>query len=225
MDKFYSPQPFANPASLNDELAHDPGNSSHWSVPHPGYALGGPVDTAVYQPAQLAYPESSQRSIAPSDAYLYYGQVRTTQHLVSLSAPQQPPREPYELGQGYYPSPYDYPAFASLAGTGTYESADASARDEGMFSPQFILSAQIYTVFPNLDAQSTHSLPSQQGTTQSGYVTSHCSHTSVTSDDVSSDSLFFESRQDTQFGSPDSVKDGSDDGEETVCTQRDRRED
>jgi len=78
-------------------------------------------------------------------------------------------------------------------------------------------------MFPDLDTQSTHSLPSQQATTQSGYVTSHCDHTPVTSDEVSSDSLFFESRRDNQFGSPDSVKDGSDDGEETVCIRRDGR--
>lgn len=68
-------------------------------------------------------------------------------------------------------------------------------------------------MFPNSDAQSTHSLPSQQATTHSGYVTSHCSHTSVASDEVGSDSLFFDSRGETQFGSPGSVKDGSDDGE------------
>lgn len=131
MDKYYSPQPFGNPPSLDDELAHDPGNSSHWAVPHPAYALGGSVDTAIYQPAQLAYPESSQRS----DAYLYYPQVRATQQLVSLSAPQQPPREPYELGPGYFTSPYDYSAFASLPGPGTYESTDTSVRDEGILSP------------------------------------------------------------------------------------------
>ena len=135
MDKYYTPQPFGNPPSLDDELAHDPGNSSHWSVPHPGYALTGTVDTAIYQPAQLAYQGSSQRPIASSNAYLYFGQVRATPHSVSLSAPQQLPREPYDPGQGYYPSPYDYPAFASLTGSGTYESVDPTARDEGMLSP------------------------------------------------------------------------------------------
>ena len=137
MDKYYTPQPFGNPPSLDDELAHDPGNSSHWSVPHPGYALTGPVDTAIYQSAQLAYPESSQRTIVSPDAYLYYGDVRTTApHPVSLSAPPQLPREPYDqLGQGYYPSPYGYPGFASLAGSGTYESTpDSTIRDEGMWS-------------------------------------------------------------------------------------------
>ena len=74
------------------------------------------------------------------------------------------------------------------------------------------------------DAQSTHSLPSQQATTQSGYVTSHCDHTPVTGDEVSSDSLFFESRQDTQFGTPESAKDGSDDGKETVYIHGDGRD-
>jgi hypothetical protein len=54
-------------------------------------------------------------------------------------------------------------------------------------------------------------------TTHSGYVTSDCSNTPVTSDDVGSDSLFFDSRRDTSFSSPDSVKDGSDDGEGTAC--------
>ena len=136
MDKYYTSQPFGNPSSLDDELAHDPGNSSHWSIPHAGYPLAGPVDTAVYQSAQLAYPESSQRTIVSHNAYLYYtSQVRATPHSVSLSAPQQLPRESYELGQGYYPSTYDFPAFASLAGSGTYESADTTARDEGMRSP------------------------------------------------------------------------------------------
>ena len=134
MDKYYTPQPFGNPPSLGDELAaHDPGNSSHWSVPHPGYALAGTVDTAVYQSAQLAYPESSQRTIVSPDAYLYYNQVRATPHSVSLSAPPQLPRESYDqLGQSYYPSPYDYSAFAALPGPGPYESADSTARDEGM---------------------------------------------------------------------------------------------
>jgi len=74
----------------------------------------------------------------------------------------------------------------------------------------------IHTVFPNSDAQSTHSLPSHQATTHSGYVPSHCSHTSVASDDLGSDSLFLDSRGETQFGSPGSLKDGSDDGEEMV---------
>ena len=113
-------------------MAHDPGNSSHWAIPHPGFPLTGPVDAAVYQSAQLAYPESSQRTIVSPDAYLYYGDVRTAPH--SLSAPQQLPREPYDqLGQGYYSPHYGYPAFVSLAGSGTYESADSTARDEGTY--------------------------------------------------------------------------------------------
>ena len=112
-------------------MVHDPGNSPHWSVPHVGYALAGSVDTAVYQPVQLAYPESSQRTIPSPNTYLYY----TTQHPVSPSAPQQLPRGSYELSQAYYPSPYDYAAFPSLGGSGTYESADPAARDEGMLSP------------------------------------------------------------------------------------------
>lgn len=130
MDKFFSPQSFANPAPLDDELAHDPGNSPHWPVPHLGYALTGSVDAPVYQPAQLAYPESSQRTIVSHNAYLYYDQVREAPHSVSLSAPQQLSRETYELGQGFYP--YDYTTFQPLTGSGTYGSADASARDEGM---------------------------------------------------------------------------------------------
>jgi len=136
MGEYYASQPFVNPSSLDDEMVHDPGNSPHWSVPHVGYALAGSVDTAVYQPVQLAYPESSQRTIPSPNAYLFYDQVRaTTQHSVSLSAPQQQlPRGSYELGQAYYTSPYDYSAFPSLAGPGTYESADPAARDEGMLS-------------------------------------------------------------------------------------------
>jgi len=130
MGEYYSQQPFANPPSMEGELAHDPGNSSHWTVPHPGYALPGPVDPAVYQSAQLVFPESSQRTLDPSDTYLYYGNtVRASPHSVSL--PQQLPRETYDLGQSYYSSPY-YPAFASLPGAGTYESTDGIARDEGM---------------------------------------------------------------------------------------------
>ena len=74
----------------------------------------------------------------------------------------------------------------------------------------------VHTVLPNSDSQSTHSLPSQQATTHSGYVPSHCSHTSVASDDLGSDSLFLDSRGETQFGSPGSAKDGSDDGEDMV---------
>lgn len=128
MGEYYpAPQPFGNQSSLDDEMVHDPGNSPHWSVP---YALTGPVDTAVYQSVQLAYPESSQRTIVSPNAYMYYPQVRATQH--SLSVPHQLPREPYELGQAYYPAPYDYTAFPSLTGSGTYENADPSARDEGM---------------------------------------------------------------------------------------------
>jgi len=220
MDKYYTPQPFANPPSLDDELAHDPGNSTHWSVPHPTYGLAGPVDAVVYQPAQLAYPESSQRTLDSSNAYLYYGQqVRATPH-----TPQQLPRETYDLGQGYYTSPYVYPAFASLGGSGTYEGADAAARDEGTQYSQLVSIPQTHTTSPGSDTQSTHSLPSQQGTTQSGYVTSHCSHTPVTGDEVGSDSIFFEPRRETQFGSPDSVKDGSDDGKETVRIRSDGRE-
>lgn len=128
MGEYYPPQPFGNQSSLNDEMVHDPGNSPHWSIPHVGYALTGPVDTAVYQSAQLAYPESSQRTIVSPNTYLYYGQVRSTQH--SLSAPHQLPRESYELGQAYYP--YDYTAFPPLTGSATYGSADPSGRDEGM---------------------------------------------------------------------------------------------
>jgi len=126
---------------------------------------------------------------------LYYGDVRASPHSVSLSAPPQLPREPYDqLGQGYYPPPYGYPPFTSLAGSGPYESADSTAADE--------------------DTNSTHSLPSQQATTHSGYVTSHshCSHTPVTGDEAGPDHLFFESRGETEFGSPGSLKDGSDDG-------------
>ena len=134
MGEYYNPQSFGNPTTLDDEMVHDPGNSTHWSVPHAGYALAGTVDTAVYQSAQLAYPESSQRTIPSHNAYLYYNQVRATPS-VSLSAPQQLPRESYELGPAYYASPYDYAAFPSLAGPGTYESADPTARDEGMFPP------------------------------------------------------------------------------------------
>lgn len=59
-----------------------------------------------------------------------------------------------------------------------------------------------------------------------GYVTSHCTHTSVGSDDLCPDSLFLDSRRDTQPGSSsDSAKDGSDDGEETVCIEREQRGD
>jgi len=131
MDKYYSQQTFTSPPSMEGELAHDPGNSSHWTVPHPAYALAGPVDPAVYQSAQLVYPESSQRTLVPSDAYLYYSDpVRTSPHSVSL--PQQLPREPYDpLGQGYYSSPYAYPAFTPLPGSGTYESTDSIVRDDG----------------------------------------------------------------------------------------------
>lgn len=129
MDKYFSPQPFGNPASLDDELAHDPGNSSHWSVPHPGYALTGSVDAAVYQSAQLAYPESSQRTIVSPNAYFCYGQVRAAPQ---LSVPQQLSREAFELGQGYYPYPYDYPTLPSLTETGTYDSAGSTVPDEGM---------------------------------------------------------------------------------------------
>jgi hypothetical protein len=62
---------------------------------------------------------------------------------------------------------------------------------------------------------------------QSGYVNSHPAHTSsVASDEIGSDSLFFESGRESQFGSPsDSVKDGSEDGEGTVCIKREERED
>lgn len=130
MDKYYTQQPFANQPSMEGELAHDPGNSSHWTVPHPAYALPGSVDLSVYQSTQL-YPVSSQRSPVHPDTYLYYeSPVRASPHSDSL--PQQLPREPYHsLGQDYYPSPY-YPAFASLPGTGTYESTDSIVRDEGM---------------------------------------------------------------------------------------------
>lgn len=190
MDKYFASQPFGSPTSLADELAHDPGNSSHWTVSHSGYALPGAVDAAVYQSAQLAYPESSQRTIVPPNAYnLYYDQVRANQQ---LSAQPQLPRETYELGQSYYPYPYDYSALQSFTGTGPYESADAASRDD--------------------DTQSTHSPPSQQAIMPPGYVTSHCTHTSVGSDDLCPDSLFLDSRRDTQPGSSsDSAKDGSDD--------------
>ena len=83
-----------------------------------------------------------------------------------------------------------------------------------------MLSAQTHVMLPELDVQSTHSLPSQQATTQSTYVTSHCNHTPVTTDEVNSDSLFFESQQES-FGTPDSVKDGSDDGEDMVYVHGD----
>jgi hypothetical protein len=140
MGEYFPSHPFGTPA-LDDELAHDPGNSAHWSLPHPGYALPGSVDAAVYQPAQLEYPESSQRTMVPPNPYLFYCQVRASQPSVSLSAPQQLHREAFELGQGYYPATYDYPAFTSLTGTSTYESADAAARDEGMQIPQLLPSA------------------------------------------------------------------------------------
>lgn len=136
MDKYFSAQPFGNPAPLDDELAHDPGNSSHWSVPHSGYPFAGAaVDAAVFQPAQLAYPESSQRTIVSSNAYnLYYNQVRPTQQ---LSAPPQLPRETFsDLGQGFYSYPYDYHTLQSLTGTGPYEGAETASRDEGMQPPR-----------------------------------------------------------------------------------------
>jgi len=133
MGEYYNPQPFVNTTPLDDEM-HDPGNSPHWSAPHPGYALAGTVDTAIYQPVQLAYRESLQRTISSHDAYLFYNQVRATPS-VALSAPQQLPRESYELGQAYYTSPYDFAAFPSLAGPGTYESADPIGREEGTLSP------------------------------------------------------------------------------------------
>lgn len=222
MDKYFTQQPFANPGSLGDELAHDPGNSSHWSVPHPGYTLTGPVDPAGYQSAQLAYPESSQRSIVSPNAYFCYGQVRATPQ---LSVPQQLSRDAYELGQSYYPYPYDYPGLPSLTETGTYEGAGSTVPDEGMESSRPLLSAQSYIIFPNLDAQSTHSPSSQQATMQTGYVTSHATHTPIAGDEVGSDSLFFESTQEAQFcSSSDSVKDCSEDGEGTVCIQTEERE-
>jgi hypothetical protein len=105
------------------------------SVPHVGYALADSVDTAVYQPVQLAYLETSQTTIPSPNVYLYYDQVRATQHSVSLHALQWLPRRSYELGQVYYTSPYDYPAFPSPARLSTYESANPAARDEGMLSP------------------------------------------------------------------------------------------
>ena len=224
MDKFYTTQPFGNTGSLDNELAHDPGNSSHWSLPHPGYGLTGPVDAAVYQSAQLAYPESSQRTIVSPNAYFCYGQVRATPQ---LSVAQQLSREAYELGHGYYTYPYDYPTLPSLTDTGTYEGASTTAHDEGMESPHHLLGAQSHIISPDLDAQSTHSPPGQQATMQSGYVTSHSTHTHtpVGSDEVDSGSLFFESGREAQFGSSsDSVKDGSEDGEGTVCIQREERE-
>lgn len=181
MDKYFTTQPFGNPTTLDDELAHDPGNSSQWSVSHSGYPFTG---TAVFQPAQLAYPESSQRTIVSSNAYnLYYDQVRATQQL----SPPQLPRETFpELGQGFYSYPYDYPTLQSLTGTGPYESAESASRDE--------------------DAQSARSPQSQQATMQPGYVPSHCTHTPVGSDDLCAE--FFDSRRET---SSDSTKDGSDD--------------
>jgi len=133
MDKYYSQQPFTGSPSMEPGMAHDPGNSSHWTAPHLGFALTGPVDPVVYQPAPLVYPESSQRTLVPPDTYLYYDEVRASPHSLSLSAPHQLPREQYDpLGQGYHSSPYGYPAFASLPGFGTYESTDSISRDEGM---------------------------------------------------------------------------------------------
>ena len=223
MDKYFASQPFGNPASLDDELAHDPGNSSHWSVPHPGYALAGSVDAAVYQSAQLAYPESSQRTIVSPNAYFCYGQARAAPQ---LSVPQQISRDPYELGQSFYPYPYDYPTLPSLGETGTYQGAGSSVPDQGMQFPHPLLSARSHTIFPDLDAPSTHSPPSQQAAIQSGYLTSHSTHTPVTSDEVGSDSIFFESVRESQFcSSSDSVKDGSEDGEGTVCLLWEERED
>jgi hypothetical protein len=220
MDKYFAQQPFGSPTSLDNELAHDPGNSSHWTVPHTGYSLTGPVDAAVYQSAQLVYPETSQRPIPSPNAYLYYtSPVRATPQ---LSAPQQ---LPHELGQNYYPYSYDFSALPSLNGPGTYESADPTARDEGMLPPKLSLNVQTQIVFPDLDAPSTHSPASQQASMQSGYVPSHCSHPSVASDELGPDSLFFDSGRETQLSSSsDSVKECSDDGEETVCIKRDERE-
>lgn len=194
MDKYFTPQPFGNPASMDDELAHDPGNSSPWSVPHSGYALTGAVDAAVYQPAQLAYPESSQRTIVSPNAYnLYYDQVRAAQQ---LSAPQQLPRETFELGQSFYSYPYDYSTLQSLTGTGPYEGADTTSRDE--------------------DVRSTHSPQSQQAVMQPDYVPSQCTHGSVGSGELCPASLFFDSQRESQQGSSsDSTKDGSDDD---VCS-------
>ena len=60
---------------------------------------------------------------------------------------------------------------------------------------------------------------------QSGYVTSHPTHTPVAGDEVGPDSLFFDSAREAQFGSSsDSVKDGSEDGEGTVCIKWEVRE-
>jgi len=78
-------------------------------------------------------------------------------------------------------------------------------------------------MIPELDVQSPHSLPTQQAATQPSYVTSHCNHTPVTNDEVNPDTHFFESHQ--EFGTPDSVKDGSDDGEDTIYIHGDGIED
>jgi len=174
--------------------------------------MPGSIDTVVYQ-------FSSQRTILSPNPYLYYDQVRaTTQHSVSLSLPQQLPRGSYGLDQVYYNSPHDHPALPSFNLQGTYEPADPATRDEGMFSHCLMLGVRIHTI-PKSDAQSTHSLPSQQSTTQPAYFASQCNYGSVENenDDVGSDSLFFESRRESQFG--------GDDGEETACIHGDKRED
>jgi len=94
-----------------------------------------------------------------------------------------------------------------------------------MLSHCLMLGVRVHTI-PKSDAQSIHSLPSQQSTTQPAYFAFQCNYRSVENenDDVGSDSLFFESRREGQFGTPDSVKDGDDNGEETACIHGDKRE-
>lgn len=75
----------------------------------------------------------------------------------------------------------------------------------------------VYTTPPNSETQTTNTLLSPQVATHSGYVTSYCSHTSVVSGDLGADSLFLDSRGESQFGSPSPVKDGFNDGEGMVC--------
>ena len=112
----------------------------------------------------------------------------------------------YELGPDYH-TLCGYSALPSLAGLGTYEPADPAAQDEGMVSLWLVLEAGIHPI-PKSDAQSAHSLSSQQATTQPVNVDSH----------------FFESLRESQFGTSNSVKDGSDDGEKIACIHGDGRE-
>jgi len=72
---------------------------------------------------------------------------------------------------------------------GTYEPADPGARDEGMFSVCLVLEARIH-IIPEIDAQSTHPLPSQQAIAQPVPAAPQRKHTSAGRDKVGSDSFF-----------------------------------